>query len=251
MGSHRRLTAGLGVMALLFLAGCSSSQNHEAQVAETRPIQPGVEKTMIVILGASYAQGWTPGCDGPLAFVNRGAPGEQSFEMLARFESDVLAEKPAAVILWGYINDIFRTDEAGRPAAKARAREGFQEMIRLARAAGVKPILATEVTIRQKAGIKESVAGMIGSVLGKTSYQDRINGHVTELNDWLRALAETENLLLLDFEKTLSGPDGRRKKGYANEDGSHITAEGYEALTRYACEILDEHFREESEPRDR
>ena len=199
---------------------------------------------MIVILGASYAQGWTPACDEGLTFVNRGEPGEQSFEMLARFETDVIAEKPAAVLLWGYINDIFRSEEPERDAVKQRARDSFIEMIRLSREHGIEPILATEVTIRPKAGIKEGLAGLVGSITGKKSYQDRINAHVTELNSWLRQVADHEGLLLLDFEQALAGKDGRRNKAFAKADGSHIPAAGYEALDRYACTILADRFQE-------
>ncbi len=247
MNGKGRLAVCLGAMALAVLAGCSTAPPDESPVKAVGYHYPGLEKTMIVILGASYAAGWNPACDGRITFLNRGASGEQSFEMLARFETDVTAENPRAVILWGYINDIFRTDEASRPAAKERVRESFLEMIRLARAGDMEPLLATEVTIRRKAGFKESMAGMAGSILGKTSYQDRVNGHITELNHWLRELAAAEGLLLLDFERVLAGSDGHRKKEFAKDDGSHIPAAGYAALSLYACDILADHLRGDDE----
>ena len=49
--------------------------------------------------------------------INRGVNGEQSFEMLKRFDSDVVATKPRAVILWGFINDVFRVAPGGHDAA--------------------------------------------------------------------------------------------------------------------------------------
>ncbi len=248
MTGTSRIAACLAMFALASLAGCSTDPTAGPQVAKADFDDPEREKTMIVILGASYAQGWNPTCGAQLAFLNRGAPGEQSFEMLARFEADVIPHQPRAVLLWGYINDIFRNQEPARDAAKQRARDSYVEMIRLAREHGIEPVLSTEVTIGPKAGFKEALAGFVGSILGKSSYQDRINGHVTELNRWLRNLAAAEGLLLLDFEKVLAGPDGGRKKQFCKEDGSHIAASGYEALDRYACEILAAHFRGSPKP---
>lgn len=193
---------------------------------------------MIVILGASYAAGWNPDPSGGLQFANRGEGGQQSFEMLARFDRDVAEAGPDAVILWGYINDIFRCSREDVEAAKARARESFLEMIRKARAGGIEPILATEVTIRPKAGFREAAGGMVGKLLGKQSYQSYINRQVTELNRWLRDLAEAEDLLLLDFEKVLAGDGGYRKKEFAKDDGSHIPPAGYAAIDGYAGPIL-------------
>ena len=47
--------------------------------------------------------------------INRGVAGQQSFELLARFDNDVVPERPRAVILWGFINDIFRAPSDTEP----------------------------------------------------------------------------------------------------------------------------------------
>ena len=228
--------------ALVLLLGCSSVPPVEPAAGKPLPAEPGVEKEMIVILGASYAAGWNPTDSDGLQFINKGEGGQQSFEMLNRFDRDVLENKPRAVILWGYINDIFRSNRESVEATKARARESFLEMIRRALENDVEPILATEVTIRPKAGIKEAVAGFFGGILGKESYQSYINKHVMELNVWLRAEAESRNLQLLDFESALRGSDGYRLKKFAKDDGSHIPPAGYAALDAYAGPILREKY---------
>ena len=157
----------------------------------------GMENTVIVILGASYAAGWQPAGSIGLRFINKGEGGQQSFEMLERYDRDVLPEKPQAVILWGYINDIFRSDRDGVAAAKDRAKDSFREMIRRSVENGVEPILATEVTIRPRKGFKEAVSGLIGGMLGKEGYQEYVNKQVAELNQWLRDEAGRNGLLLL------------------------------------------------------
>lgn len=189
----------------------------------------------IVLIGASYAGGWP--ADKPVAgyrMINKGVNGQQSFEMLARFETDVLALKPDAVIIWGFINDVFRSDRSQIDQTLRRTRESISAMVKLARQAGITPILATEVTIRGKAGWSESIEAMLGKLLGKSSYQDYINGHVMEINRWIRDLATREGVLLLDLEPLLADRNSVRRKEFSQPDGSHISNQGYDAVTRYA-----------------
>ena len=118
----------------------------EAGTSESRPV---------VILGASYAAGWKlTDLDG-MPIVNAGVAGQQSFEMLARFDADVAAARPRAVVLWGFINDIFRASDTTQ--SLARMRESYIEMTKRARAQDIEPIVATEVTIRPPKTFVEAV----------------------------------------------------------------------------------------------
>jgi lysophospholipase L1-like esterase len=191
----------------------------------------------VIILGASYAAGWNPTLE-RMAFTNSGVGGQQSFEMLARFSKDVVDRKPRAVILWGFINDVFRAPRAESAAALARVRESYITMLAEARRHGIAPILATEVTVGVRAGLRETLAGFVGRLLGKQSYDEYVNRHVMDTNAWLRELARREGVLLLDFERVLAGRGGRRRAEYTASDGSHITAPAYDALTAYAKSIL-------------
>lgn len=125
----------------------------------------------IVVIGASYAGGWDPGR--PIAgyrMVTRGVSGEQSSQILARFKTDALALKPDAVIIWGFINDVFRSDPARIDRTLARIRESLPAMVESARKAGVVPILATEVTVRG------------GSMVGRFRQADGKNSREVELS---------------------------------------------------------------------
>lgn len=197
----------------------------------------------IVVIGASYAGGWYPGR--PIAgyrMVTKGVSGEQSSQVLARFETDALALKPDAVIIWGFINDVFRSDPARIDQTLARTRESLLAMVESARKAGVVPILATEVTVRGEDRWSEIFATLMGRILGKSSYQDYINGHVTETNRWIREAATREGILLLDLEAVLADRHGVRRKEFSRPDGSHISQRGYEALTRYTEDRLMDAF---------
>jgi uncharacterized SAM-binding protein YcdF (DUF218 family)/lysophospholipase L1-like esterase len=200
----------------------------------------------VVILGASYARSWQPAVDG-LTFVNLGIAGEQSFEMRNRFAAAVLRHEPRAVILWGFINDVFRSPRDRIATTLARTRDSYVAMVQLARQAGIEPVLATEVTAGQKAGVKEAVAGIFGRLLAKQGYHDYVNRHVMDTNTWLRELAHQEGVLLLDFEQVFSTEgSGERRHEYTAADGSHITNAGYLALSAYAGPIL--HSRVGSRP---
>ena len=195
----------------------------------------------VVILGASYAGSWDVATIGAVPVVNRGVAGQQSFEMLERFDRDVPSAQPRAVILWGFINDIFRNGD-DIDGALVRVRDSFQLMIDRARELGIEPILATEVPIRAPDSWSETVGAMIGPLLGKESYQDRINQAVLTTNRWLTELAIKEGLFLLDFHKVLAENGVRRRREFTAQDGSHITSAGYAAITQYATPILQEHL---------
>jgi uncharacterized SAM-binding protein YcdF (DUF218 family) len=216
--------------------GGAGAENHT-------PIAPAHPAGPIVLLGASYVAGWTPDALAGRAVVNRGVGGEETTDMLARFDADVLGAAPRAVVLWGFINDIFRAQGDMEPVL-AGIRERYLRMIAMARAAGIEPILATEATIRPRSESFRDVLGeWVGWIRGKASYQDQINRHVIAVNQWVRETAAREGLLLLDFEAVLAEPGGRRHQPFAQPDGSHITSAGYDALTAYAVPVFEEHFR--------
>jgi lysophospholipase L1-like esterase len=197
------------------------------------------ETRTVVVVGASYAGGWNP--ENPIAgyrIVARGVSGEQTFQTVARINRDVLELRPEAVIIWGFINDIFRSDPARIEQTLVGTRKNLLEMVDAARQANVVPILATEVTIRGEARWSELAALFIGRLLGKASYQDYINRYVSETNRWLRDTSAREQIPLLDFEAVLADAHGIRKKEFAKQDGSHISEQGYTALTHYTEERL-------------
>lgn len=195
----------------------------------------------IVILGASYAGGWDLKSVSGVEVLNRGVAGEQSFEMLARFERDVVAAQPRLVVIWGFINDISRSAPETMDASLERIRESYTQMISSARQQGIPVVLATELTIRPRDTWTEWAASIVGGALGKLSYQDRVNAHVIDVNRWLLEFAAREHLPVLRFQELLSDENGRRRRDFIQDDGSHVTAAAYAALTAYARPILEEH----------
>lgn len=195
-------------------------------------------KEVTVILGASYARGWPIESINGTIVVNKGLDGNQSFEMRSRFQEDVVAVGPDTVIIWGFINDIFRSDADKMEDAKDRIKQSYKEMLAMAQDHNINVILATEISVREPKGALNRVAGLVGRMMGKTSYQTMINQHVSEINDWLRVYAESNQLVLFDFQAALADSDGQRRAEYATDDGSHVTTEAYVALSKFAENVL-------------
>lgn len=220
---------------LLLIVGACAHPTVAAVTTGTPVTQNAAKSRSLVILGASYANGWgTPQLPGYQRVINRGVGGEATGGMLRRFPSDVVAAKPDAVLIWGHVNNITQAPADGVEAAKAAARRDFEAMVKLAQAAGIEVILGTEIPWTEKSGILETVYGWIASLRGKTSYAARVSADVEEVNEHLRALARRENLRLLDFGRAFANEKGTRKSEYAAEDASHISRAGYDALTAHA-----------------
>ena len=197
----------------------------------------------IVIIGASFAAGWNPKEIAGLAVVNKGVGGEQSSEMLLRFEKDVLSLNPRAVVIWGFINDIFRSKREEIDATVSRTKQNIKEMVRVAQDNQIAAIIATELTIKGQDSWLETLASWVGRIMGKQSYQDYINRHVLAMNQWVREYAKAQGLALLDLQPLLSDAQGIRKMEYATEDGIHVSSKGYEKLTSYASGVLVDHLK--------
>ena len=163
--------------------------------------------------------------------------------MLARFEKDVVFLKPKAVVIWGFINDIFRGQRENMEAIRNRVQDSFTKMIEHAKANSIDPILATEVTIKGPDTWSEKIGNIIGWITNKKSYQDYINKNVVEINAWIKEIAVDHDLLVLDIQPLLSEKGGMRKQEYAAPDGSHISPEGYERINMHAVDVMKSYFK--------
>lgn len=230
-----RLRTSVAGSALL-LAAALSVVSYSTASAETRHGSeevPRKDRPAIVVFGASYAKNWSIRELDGLRVINKGVGGDETRGMLARFDGDVVASRPSAVLIWGFINDIFRSPRDQLASTSRHTRGNILNMLDKARKAGIRTILATEVTITSPAGFKEALARWYGSLRGKEGYHGYVNRYVRETNVWIRAVAAEQHIPLLDFEMVLDDGNGERRREYATEDGSHLSAAAYAALTAY------------------
>jgi lysophospholipase L1-like esterase len=228
-GDHAAVLAG-EYTAIETYANERAAMLIEAQAKDTA--------SAIVLLGASYVRSWQVHELHGRRTINRGVAGERTDAMRERFARDVIDARPQAVVIWGFLNDIHGAGDADVDAVLARTRENIAAMVRMAQQHAIRPVLATDVTIRAPAGVASAVAGWIGRLRGKRSYQERVNERVLQTNAWIRAFAREQGIVVLDLEPLLAEPDHVRRPAFATPDGTHISAAGYTEITAHAEEVL-------------
>jgi lysophospholipase L1-like esterase len=188
---------------------------------------------VIVVFGASYANSWPISQIAGLTVVNAGVGGNETRDMLARYEKDVLSQKPRYVLIWGFINDYTRNPAEKHPQVAQAIEQRITEMVDQAIARGIQPVLATEVTLPAATSAWGEFTASVYRTLGRTGYQDRINTQVMNSNRWLKKFAAQRNLGVLDLQSALAPEGFFREREYSLPDGSHLTPAAYTALTRF------------------
>ena len=172
---------------------------------------PAPEEKRVVFYGDSITDGWPlPEYFPGKPYVNRGISGQTTAQMLVRFQQDVIALQPKAVVILAGTNDI-----AGNTGATSLAiiQGNIASMAELARAHGVRVILASILPVAQ---------------YGWHSQVQPI-ASVTAMNEWLRAYAAREHCTYVDYYAVLNDGRGGFKAELAY-DGVHPNPAGYAAM---------------------
>jgi lysophospholipase L1-like esterase len=189
---------------------------YRAQNAALPPARKG--ETRVVFYGDSITEGW--GRTGSESFfpgkgyLNRGISGQTTAQMLLRFRQDVIALRPALVVILAGTNDI-----AGNtgPASQSMIEDNLHSMVELAQAHGIKVVLS--------------------SVLPVSAYPWRPGlqpaDSVRALNAALKRYAHQHHLVYLDYHAALGNAEGGLDKALA-DDGVHPTPAGYAKMAPLA-----------------
>ena len=174
------------------------------------PVAEGEQR--VVFYGDSITDGWGRGPGGGEFFpgkpyVNRGISGQTTPQMVVRFRQDVINLHPAAVVILAGTNDV-----AGNtgPMTPEMTEDNFRSMADLARANGIRVILA--------------------SILPARDFPWRPGLHPAEkirvLNDWLKGYCVNHSIPYLDYYSAMTADDGGMKPGIS-KDGVHPNDAGY------------------------
>jgi lysophospholipase L1-like esterase len=136
--------------------------------------------------------------------LNRGVNGERSDQIRARWERDVAAASPAAVIVIAGVNDVYQGRSASQVTSQLRA------IYDLARDAGI-PVVA-------------------GSIVAYNTATPAQNAAMHEINAWIRAEAERDpNITFVDTRAAAASPENPdRLRG--SPDGLHPDIDGYRRM---------------------
>jgi len=136
--------------------------------------------------------------------INQGINAQRSDAIAARFEEDVVAKKPAVVVIIAGVNDVYQ----GRDAQH------------------VKDQLAGMYTRARTAGIRV-VAGTI--IPYNTATPDQ-NARMKDINDWIRSQERADpGVVFVDTRAAVSAPDNPDKLA-SSPDGLHPDAAGYRRM---------------------
>ncbi len=168
----------------------------------------------IVLLGDSITFHWKPDYrPAPLSLnvIDRGIVGQNSDQMLMRFEDDVVALRPAVVVLAGGANDL--RIYAGAPAeARAaviqRIARNITAMADIADARRIKVAVAAITPCRGCEALNRDPATLVAA------------------NDWLHRFAAERHYPFIDYYAALTGKDAGLT-AVLGQDGLHPTPQGY------------------------
>ena len=136
--------------------------------------------------------------------INQGVNGERSDQILARFDRDVLQQRPQVVVIIAGVNDVYQ----GRPASH------------------VIDQLTTMYMRAKQAGIR-IVAGTI--IPYNTATADQ-NARMREINDWIRkTAAEDPEIAFVDTRAAAAAADDPDRL-FESPDGLHPSAAGYRRM---------------------
>ena len=144
-----------------------------------------------------------------------GVCGELTGEMIERFDRDVLARKPASVVILGGTNDL------GWQTTPSDILGNLVTMYGRALASGVRPVAVTVPSLR--------VQGDMGTGEGQAWLEDHIRRR-RALNGMIQQACAEKRIPCVDFfAATAEQGSGLLARPYSN-DGLHLTTEGYRRL---------------------
>jgi len=173
----------------------------------------------VVCLGDSVTYGYPTGGTTAYPFVlqqwipsytvlNKGVNGLRTDQMLARFQSDVIANSPEYVAIWGGENDIAQSlveDNIDWVTSS------LSSMYATAKSAGIKVIALTVIPMK----------GWVG-------YTDLRGQRINEINTWIKAQENVD--YIIDVYSLVDNGSGQMQQQYAYGDYAHLSVLGYELV---------------------
>ena len=183
--------------------------------AELPPPTPGERR--VVFIGDDITEGWAAE-DGRFfpgkPFINRGIARQTTPQMLVRFRQDVIALKPAVVVIQGGTNDV--AGIAG-PGTRGTVADNVMSMAELARANGIQVVIA-------------SILPICDCYTRQTSVRSPVR--IADINDWARTYAAATGAVYLDYYSALA--EGRSLKQPLTTDGFLPNDAGYRIMAPIA-----------------
>jgi len=190
-------------------------QGRSKQHAQLKPAAPGENR--VVFMGNSITEGWAPRFDSLFPgkpYIGRGISGQTTPQMLVRFRQDVIALKPAVVVILAGTNDI-----AGNtgPSTLEMIEDNLMSMTELARANGIRVVLSSVLPVFDypwKRGLEPAPK-------------------IVALNAWIKSYAARVGAVYLDYHSAMAD-ERKGLRADLTTDGVHPTEAGYRVMAPLA-----------------
>ena len=199
-------------------------QRYRAANDSLPPTAAGEQR--VVFMGNSITDSWAPFFAQMFPgkpYVGRGISGQTTPQMLVRFRQDVIALKPAVVVILAGTNDI-----AGNtgPSTLAMIEDNLMSMTELARANSIRVVLASVLPAFDypwKPGLEPAPK-------------------IVALNAWIKSYAERVGAVYLDYHSAMVD-DRQGLKADLTRDGVHPTEAGYRVMAPLTEDAIAEALR--------
>ena len=184
--------------------------------AELGPPAPGLDR--VVFLGDEITERWGTGSEKFFPgkpYFNRGIAHQTTPQMLVRFRQDVISLKPKVVVILAGSNDL---GGLAGPITQNVAAENFMSMAELAKANGIRVVLASVTPVCNCTGQNWTARRSTGKILG--------------MNEWLKTYAAEIGAVYLDYYAALV--QGRAMNKNLTVDGLVPNDEGYRIMASLA-----------------
>ena len=179
---------------------------------------PTLSNAKIVALGDSFTLGypldashsWTQRTADVLKVevINKGKVNQTSKDLLARFDADVVAEKPARVIIFAGMGD------------------------------AISGVNRDEVQKNIKAMVDKAKANQIIPILALPIWYPGSQQNIKDIRESEMSYAKKENIMTLDFASVLFDANNKYLSGLSSADGQYPNEKGYVTMGDYAAKVL-------------
>lgn len=205
--------------AALMLSGCGATAVTVVASYSSLPNTVAPAKGPVVFIGDSITYAW------PLPYVNAAVAlqagyDQTSYDMLGRFQRDVLALNPSVVTILGGTNDL---RNSAAPAADSVIKMGSE-----ASAAGACVILST---------IPPSTDLAVTPYITSQVQMDQV---IFYFNERVTYFATINGYQLADYHAAMVNPDGSQNAALFESDGMHPNAAGYAVMWSVVHPLIEQ-----------
>jgi len=180
---------------------------------------PAPGERRVVFLGDSITDRWElarffPG----RPYVNRGIGSQVTAQLVLRFHQDVVALKPAAVVILAGVNDVqgFLQQDS-----EAQIEQNYEAMADIADRHHIRVVFASILPVNNYEAKADKVLA------------ERHPDELRALNAWLKRFCATRGYAYADYYSAMVDPDGLMRRGLT-DDGIHPLDGGYAIMAPIA-----------------